>query len=62
MELPSYSTMDTAKLQEKTKPCHVTDVVPELPVKLWNVYTMFGRAGKFINHPTNVPTIPLNTT
>ena len=38
------------------------DVVHELPVKLWNVYTMFGRAGKFINNPANLPIIPLNTT
>ena len=40
----------------------VKDVVHELPVKLWNVDTTFGRAGKFINDPANLPTICLNTT
>ena len=46
----------------KMRPCSVKDVVHELPVELWNVYTMFGRAEKFINHPANLPTIPLNIT
>ena len=46
----------------KTRPCNVKDVVHKLPVELWNVDTMFGRAGKFINHPRNLPTIPLTTT
>ena len=32
----------------------------ELPVELWNVDRKFGRTGKFINHPENLPTIPLN--
>ena len=41
----------------KSKPCNIKDVVHEPPVEPWNVNTMFGRAGKFINHPT----IPLNT-
>ena len=41
----------------KTRPCNVKDIVHVLPVKLWNVDTKFGRAGKFINHPTNL-TIP----
>ena len=45
----------------KTRPCSVKDVVHEPPVELWNVDTMFGRAQKFIYHPTNLPTIPLNT-
>ena len=42
--------------------CNVKDVLHELPVELSNVNTMFGRAGKFINHQANLPTIPLNTT
>ena len=46
----------------KTRLCNLKDVVYELPVELWNVNTTFGRAGKFINLPANVPTIPLNTT
>ena len=45
----------------KTRPCNVKDVVYELPVELWNVDSTFGRAGKFKNHPANLPTIPLNT-
>ena len=39
-----------------TRPCNVKDIVHELPVD-----TKFGRAGKFINHPANLLTIPLNT-
>ena len=50
------------KATGKTKPCNVKDVVPEPPVKLSNVDTMFGRAEKFINHPANLPTITLTTT
>ena len=45
----------------KSRPCNVKDIVHECPVELWNVDTKFGRAGKFINHPANLPTIPLNT-
>ena len=45
----------------KTRPFNVKDVVHEPPVELWNDDTMFGRAGKFINHPANLPIIPLNT-
>ena len=46
----------------KTRPCSVKDVVYEPPVELWNVDPIFGRAGKFIYHPTNLSTISLNTT
>ena len=42
----------------KMRPCIMKDAVHKLPVELWNVYTMFDRGGKFINHPTNLPTIP----
>ena len=35
----------------KTRSYNVKDVVYELLVKLWNVDTKFGRAGKFINYP-----------
>ena len=41
---------------------NLKDIVHELPVELWNVDTTFGRVGRFINHPVNLPTIPLNTT
>ena len=43
----------------KIRSCNVKDIVLEQPVELWNIDTQFGRAGKFINHPTNVPTITL---
>ena len=44
----------------KSASCNVKDIVHELPIEFWNTDTMFGRAGKFINHPTNLPTIKLN--
>ena len=40
--------------------CNVKDVVLELPVEFWNRDTQFGRPGKFINHPANLPTISLH--
>ena len=40
--------------------CNVKDVALEPPVELWNIDTQFGRAGKFINHPANLPTISLH--
>ena len=49
------------KATGKTRPCNMKDVLHEPPFDLWNVDT-FGRAGKFINHPANLCTIPLNTT
>ena len=45
----------------KTRRGNVKDIVFELPVELWNVDTKFSRVGKFINHPENLLTIPLNT-
>ena len=42
----------------KTGPCNVKDNLQELPVELWNIDTKLGRAGKFINHQSNLPTIP----
>ena len=44
----------------KTRSCNVKDVVHEPPIEFWNTDTQFGRAGKFINHPMNLPTIKLN--
>ena len=41
----------------KVQSCNVKDVVLEPPVELWNIDTQFGRAGKFIKHPANLPTI-----
>ena len=40
--------------------CTVKDVVLEPPVEFWNINKQFGRDGKYINHPANLPTIILN--
>ena len=40
----------------KTRSCNVKDVTLEPPVELWKGNPEFGRAGKFINHPENLPT------
>ena len=37
--------------------CNVKDLVFEPPVEFWNIDTQFGRAGKYVNHPANLPTI-----
>ena len=39
--------------------CNVTDIILEPPIEFWNIDTQFGRAGRYINHPTNLPTIKL---
>ena len=44
----------------KTSSCNVKDIVLEPPVEFWNIDTQFGRAGKYINHPANLPPIMLN--
>ena len=41
----------------KTRSCNIKDVVFKLPVELWNINAQFGRAGRYINHPMNLPTI-----
>ena len=43
----------------QTRSCNVKDVAFKPPVELWNVELQFGRAGKYINHPANLPTIML---
>ena len=43
----------------KTRSCNVKDVVLKPPVELWNINTQFGRAGKYINYPVNLPTVML---
>ena len=40
--------------------CNVKDVILEPPIEFWNIDTQFGRAGRYINHPANLPTIKLN--
>ena len=44
----------------KVRSCNVKDIVLEQHDEFWNIDTQFGRAGKFINHPTNLLTINLH--
>ena len=41
---------------------HVMDIILEPPIEFWNVDTQFGRAGRYVNHPANLPTIKLMDT
>ena len=43
----------------KIQSCNVSDVILVPPIEFWNVDTQFSRAGRYINHPTNLPTIKL---
>ena len=42
--------------------CNMKDIIlePPIPIEFWNIDIQFGRAGKYINHPTDIPTITLN--
>ena len=42
--------------------CNMTDIILEPPIEFWNVDTQFSRAGRYINHPTNLLTIKLMDT
>ena len=44
----------------RTRSCNIKNIVLELPVELWNINRQFSRAGKYINHPANLPMITLN--
>ena len=44
----------------KIRSSNVKDIVHEPPIEFWNTDTQFGRAGKFINNPANLPTIKLS--
>ena len=46
----------------KIRSCNVTDIILEPSVEFWNVDTQFSRAGCYINHPANLPTIQLKDT
>ena len=46
----------------KTWSCNVSNIILEPPAKFWNVDTQFGRASRYINHPSNLPTIQLTVT
>ena len=37
--------------------CNVKDIILEPPINFWNDDTQFGRAGRYINHPANLPMI-----
>ena len=37
----------------------MSNVILEPPIEFWDVDTQFGRAGRYINHPANLPTIEL---
>ena len=43
----------------KIQSCNVTDIILEPPIEFWNIETQFGRAGRYVNHPANLPTIKL---
>ena len=43
----------------KIQSCNVTDIILEPPIEFWNMDTQLGRAGRYINHPENLPTIKL---
>ena len=49
------------KATGKTRSCNIKDIVLEPPVQFWNIDIKFSRAGKYINHPENLPTITLKT-
>ena len=40
--------------------CNMKDVILEPPVEFWNIDIQLGRAGKYINHPANLPTVTLD--
>ena len=40
--------------------CNMKDIILEPPIEFWNIDTQFGRAGRYINHPANLPIITLN--
>ena len=44
----------------KVHSSNIRDVILEPPIEFWNVDTQFGRAGRYINHPANLPTMKLN--
>ena len=44
----------------KVQSCNAKDVVLEPAVEFWNIDIQFGRAGKYVNLPANLPTISLH--
>ena len=60
MECNGHFLHSKNQATRKVWSCNVKDVVCKPPVEFWNIDTQFGRAGKYINHPVNLPTITLN--
>ena len=46
----------------RIRSCNVRDIILEPPIEFWNIDTQFGRASRYINHPSNLPMIQLNDT
>ena len=46
----------------KTQSCNVMDIILEPPIEFRDVNTQFGRAGRYVTHPANLPTIKLMDT
>ena len=44
----------------KTRSYDIKHIVHEPPIEFWNTDTQFGRAGKYINHTANLPTMKLS--
>ena len=43
----------------KIRSFNVTDIILEPPIEFWTIDTQFSRAGRYVNHPANLPTIKL---
>ena len=46
----------------KIQSCNVMDIILEPPIEFWDVDTQFSRAGRYVNHLANLPTINLTDT
>ena len=60
IECNGYFLQIENKATRKVCSCNVKDIILEWPIEFWNIDTQFGRAGRYINHPADLPTIKLN--
>ena len=44
----------------KTRSYNIKDIIFKPPIEFWNINMKFGRAGKYIIHPANLPTSMFN--
>ena len=51
--LPAHRKPSNRKVQS----CNVKGCSSWTSIEFWNIDTQFGRAGKYVNHPANLPTI-----